>query len=421
MNEPNTLGRRIQEGRRSAGLSQEALGEQLDVSRQAVSKWEADTAIPELENLIAMSRIFGVSIGQLLGVEEPAQSGPPAETELTETQIQLAETIATKYMEASQPDRRTRNRNLAVGIFAGLLTLVLISALWNQLLDMDRRFDDLRRDVDAVNRSMVGQIDALGKQIRDIIAEETSILSDFQVSVTDFDMKAETVTLSVSAVAKSWTEATTAGFTAALSGGETLTTGAANNRGIFTAEGWVVPMDKAIVLSLVLTDDGISRAEMASTLYDVVPESFRLRVSGGFSSTSTYPGSGRVDLEGLDLEIDVEAYSEQIEPLAAMAPQAVEICLYRNQETKPEQVLPVAEAVPQFRSMGSVDLDRANYTLTYDLAPKDTVVTVLRVTDSFGTTTWTVLDIHLADKNGTVWDRHADNGYIWKPGYTVKS
>ena len=46
MNESNTLGRRIQEGRKSAGLSQEALGERLGVSRQAVSKWEADGAVP---------------------------------------------------------------------------------------------------------------------------------------------------------------------------------------------------------------------------------------------------------------------------------------------------------------------------------------------------------------------------------------
>ena len=69
MNTSMTLGQRIQAGRKAAHLSQEALGEQLQVSRQAVSKWESDATIPELENLIAMSRIFGVSVGQLLGVE----------------------------------------------------------------------------------------------------------------------------------------------------------------------------------------------------------------------------------------------------------------------------------------------------------------------------------------------------------------
>ena len=65
-----TLGQRIQELRRAAGLSQEALGEAFGVSRQAVSKRESDGGIPELDTLIAMSRLFGVTIGALLGVEK---------------------------------------------------------------------------------------------------------------------------------------------------------------------------------------------------------------------------------------------------------------------------------------------------------------------------------------------------------------
>mgnify|MGYP002243311006 CR=1 FL=1 len=53
-------------------MSQDQLAELLDREPQAVSKWEADAAVPELENLIAMSRIFGVTIGALLGVEPEA-------------------------------------------------------------------------------------------------------------------------------------------------------------------------------------------------------------------------------------------------------------------------------------------------------------------------------------------------------------
>ena len=45
MREQQTLGRRIQEARKAAGLSQESLGERLGVSRQAVSKWDADLSL----------------------------------------------------------------------------------------------------------------------------------------------------------------------------------------------------------------------------------------------------------------------------------------------------------------------------------------------------------------------------------------
>ena len=63
-----TLGQRIQELRKGLGLSQEELGEKMGVSRQAISKWEGDQTIPELDKLISLSKLFGLTVGQLLGV-----------------------------------------------------------------------------------------------------------------------------------------------------------------------------------------------------------------------------------------------------------------------------------------------------------------------------------------------------------------
>lgn len=71
MEKAKTLGGRIQAFRKAAGLSQESLGERLGVSRQAVSRWEADAAVPELEKLIAMSRLFGVTVGCCWGWNPP--------------------------------------------------------------------------------------------------------------------------------------------------------------------------------------------------------------------------------------------------------------------------------------------------------------------------------------------------------------
>lgn len=65
-----TIGQRIAQNRKNLGLSQEALGERLGVSRQSIYKWESDAALPEVEKLIALSRLFGISVGALLGVEE---------------------------------------------------------------------------------------------------------------------------------------------------------------------------------------------------------------------------------------------------------------------------------------------------------------------------------------------------------------
>lgn len=52
--------------RKKSGLSQEQLAEALNVSRQAISKWEGGSATPESDKLLALSNYFGVSLDYLL-------------------------------------------------------------------------------------------------------------------------------------------------------------------------------------------------------------------------------------------------------------------------------------------------------------------------------------------------------------------
>ena len=67
-----TLGEKIYRLRAGEGLSQETFGERLGVSRQSVSKWETDQSVPELDKIVAISEIFGVSTDYLLKETEEA-------------------------------------------------------------------------------------------------------------------------------------------------------------------------------------------------------------------------------------------------------------------------------------------------------------------------------------------------------------
>ena len=60
------LSEKLYKLRKKSGLSQEQLAEQLNVSRQAISKWEQGTAVPESEKLISISNYFGVTVDYLL-------------------------------------------------------------------------------------------------------------------------------------------------------------------------------------------------------------------------------------------------------------------------------------------------------------------------------------------------------------------
>lgn len=61
--------------RKQRGWSQEELGNQIGVTRQTVSKWEMGQSTPELEKLVELSRLFGMSIDQLVGLEETDGKG----------------------------------------------------------------------------------------------------------------------------------------------------------------------------------------------------------------------------------------------------------------------------------------------------------------------------------------------------------
>lgn len=56
--------------RKKNGYSQEELAEKIGISRQAVSKWERAESSPDTDNIIALSRLYGVSIDELLHSEE---------------------------------------------------------------------------------------------------------------------------------------------------------------------------------------------------------------------------------------------------------------------------------------------------------------------------------------------------------------
>ena len=117
-----TIGQRIAQCRKRLALSQEALGEKMGVSRQAISKWEADSALPEIDKLLALSKLFDVTVGWLLGVEEaPRQEQDP----LTEEQLSAMEQLIKLYA-APVPQKPERTRMLP--LFLSVLALILAMA-----------------------------------------------------------------------------------------------------------------------------------------------------------------------------------------------------------------------------------------------------------------------------------------------------
>jgi len=422
MEHHDTLGQRIQSYRKASGLSQEALGEQLQVSRQAVSKWEADSTIPELDSLIAMSRIFHVSVGQLLGVEpmEPPQKATGEHTaptgELTEKEWATVEAIATRYAQetAQHSKPRLTQKQQRRAIVAAVI--LCLAAFWwghRQLESIERQFTDLTQRVDSIDGNMSYQIQLLAGQIETILAEGASILSDSSATVTDFDMAAKTITLVFSASPKEWTDSSSAVFTFLLSTGEQFVSEPISQQGGVFHGALNIPMDPHIQLAVTFTDNGTARTEQMEPLDGYGASSFRLWATGTWRASLSYR---TVELKHLSLHIDSPLSSTSgvtIEPVTG------NLCLFRNQETEPEQVIPIRMLRNTYNVQGlplRLDSIENEHYATYDLNPGDVMLEVLRLEDSTGQITYTVLGGHSYREGDGIITLDLPDGYHWKPG-----
>ena len=88
--------------RKKYGWSQEELAERLDISRQSVSKWESGASIPDLERIVSMSQLFGVTTDYLLKDEmEETEFADGMTPEITEGKVITVEEANT-FLEATK-------------------------------------------------------------------------------------------------------------------------------------------------------------------------------------------------------------------------------------------------------------------------------------------------------------------------------
>lgn len=84
-NNSATLGERIAEGRKRCGYTQETFAELLDVTPQAVSKWENDVSCPDIQLLPKISQILGVTVDELLTGQKPPETDTPKAEKVIDT------------------------------------------------------------------------------------------------------------------------------------------------------------------------------------------------------------------------------------------------------------------------------------------------------------------------------------------------
>ena len=155
-----TLGQNIQTARKAKGISQEALAEKIGVSRQALGKWEKDTALPGVDNLQALAKELGVSVDALLGSAAPDTAAPAV------TVNALRDLLDARDAEAR---RRRRGAWLAAAAAAAVLLAVggaLAARLQTRLDGLAGQYGYLSSEVSRTNSDLSARMQELQNAVR---------------------------------------------------------------------------------------------------------------------------------------------------------------------------------------------------------------------------------------------------------------
>lgn len=199
-----TIGERIAQLRKENGLSQELFGEALGVSRQAISKWESNQSVPEVEKLLAMHRLYDVSIGWLLGTEEERISPD----ELTEAQLKMVDQIVQKYIEAiprPEPTSRAIPKiwKLCALIFGAAFLLNSIN-MYSRFNNLDNQQRNLEYSIDRIQSSVDSKVQSIGNRVEEIISKQNSILAEYSAEYTSVNLTTGKMYLALSATPKTY-------------------------------------------------------------------------------------------------------------------------------------------------------------------------------------------------------------------------
>lgn len=261
-----TIGQRIAQNRKNLGLSQEALGERLGVSRQSIYKWESDAALPEVEKLIALSHLFGISVGALLGVEET--SAPEECGELTDTQLKMVEEIVSRYI-GSLPKEAPKKKRPVLRL---LLAVAILFAAWkfyDKTAQMDQQYRLLTSQISDVRMTVENQIDGISTRVENILEAQNALVAHRETAIAATDMKNGLVTFSFRVVPKTFTADTVAYIKVSNQGDmETFGPFAPAENQTFTGEVTTALTDE-IVLSVVFEDGGVRQTQLLEEYTDL--------------------------------------------------------------------------------------------------------------------------------------------------------
>ena len=208
---------------------------------------------------MALSRIFSVTVGELLGVEEPEESAPSAPAELTPAQIKMVEEIVARYREElpqsrPEPSKKRRRWKIVAAVVVVFLLGGTFFRMSERLNRLQNNYQNLQNTVGGINNQVSGQIQNITHRVEEVLNQVNSFTTEQGAEVVTADLKAGTVTVHLHATPKTYNQGMTARFTVVCEGKQTVVEGVPGDNRNFAADVTLPLTDKRIELAVTFVD-----------------------------------------------------------------------------------------------------------------------------------------------------------------------
>lgn len=338
-----TLGQNIQAARKAKGLSQETLAEKIGVSRQALGKWEKDTALPGLDNLQALAAELGTGVDALLGTEPSAPAAP-------------AVTLDAMRDLLSARDAEEKRRRRLWGCAGGAAFLILAGLLAGTAYSYERQLQALNQNYQTAQSYYDTQQANLSSQIaelRDALRMGETTVTDWRWQPLDKlhrDVDKSWMPVVVQVTPRTTRDGMTARLAVRCEDETQLYDMTAGADGSYTASGLVFTVGSSYELSVQWTVDGTTTSEALDTVdfsqemaeptiiwstgYTSLDYGYYLRRTGktNYLTLTCYPVELEVDapawMEVAAVEVDLRLNGDAGEPAATAVLQCAESYSY---------------------------------------------------------------------------------------------
>ena len=196
-----SLGKRIQSYRKQKGLSQEQLASRLNISRQALSKWESDINVPNIDKIMDVAKALEITLNELLGLEEDSND------EYAKLESILNQVVLTQNNEI------IRNKKyLKMGLVIGTgIFIILALVMWSVLNDIKgikstigNNNAGLSNQINIINNQLSSLENSIFDQLQEQLQAQGYLIIYFELQIEDIDFKTQTMKVKIDLVVKNY-------------------------------------------------------------------------------------------------------------------------------------------------------------------------------------------------------------------------